>query len=310
MRKQVEYRNAMVSYIDILGFKNLVAQRTATEIYEIYQEFYTQLKEENLTGQEEVSGIHYDLDVHFFSDSVVRIKYLCPESDTAFNAETEELVSLGKMQNNLLKKGVMIRGGVSEGMIFSDTSSNILFGPALIDAYLLESTEAVYPRLVISDAVAGGYHADMFNHPMWIRKDYLSNRWPSYIDTITERLVKKQLWWINYFWGPFMSLFPLLSNALEEGCNVRYNTDKMEELISSELSVLIDLNKIIEENRFPTESVRAKYIWCQSHMFETIKDIFEWVEGFNQSENVKQTTLNLLEEQAKLYKSDYTYNLF
>jgi len=48
---------------------------------------------------------------------------------------------------DLLRQGVLTRGGITKGLLYH--SSNIAFGPALIEAYRLESEVAVYPRVVL-----------------------------------------------------------------------------------------------------------------------------------------------------------------
>jgi hypothetical protein len=50
-------------------------------------------------------------------------------------------------QIRLLSKGVFVRGGVTLGFTYHNQA--FTFGPGIIDAYLIESKRAVYPRIVV-----------------------------------------------------------------------------------------------------------------------------------------------------------------
>jgi hypothetical protein len=48
----------------------------------------------------------------------------------------------------LLPSGLLVRGGISKGSLYHENS--ILFGPAFLEAYRLESTVANVPRIILS----------------------------------------------------------------------------------------------------------------------------------------------------------------
>lgn len=84
-------------------------------------------------------------DVSFFTDNIV-FGQIINSSD----GETEIGFVLFEMmlhQLLLVKEGFFIRGGISIGELFID--KNVVFGPALIDSYNLES-KAIYPRIVLA----------------------------------------------------------------------------------------------------------------------------------------------------------------
>lgn len=70
------------------------------------------------------------------------------------------LVRAGVMQLLAAYQGFLIRGGVTVGKVVHD--SRLVFGPGLIKAYELESTVAVYPRVVVDDAVASEFSKTPF----------------------------------------------------------------------------------------------------------------------------------------------------
>jgi hypothetical protein len=145
---QHEYRRALVSFIDILGFRNLVASATVDEILDVLRS-------------------KIELTLHWEGDTINRIKYKegkAPEddfygttisfSDLIVNVTPvrpiyplfpifQDLVTLGFRQMMLAMRGVFVRGGITLGDIYVDES--VIFGPALIQAYDLERLAAKWP---------------------------------------------------------------------------------------------------------------------------------------------------------------------
>ena len=72
----------------------------------------------------------------------------------------------------------MVRGGITIGNHFQN--ERLIFSPALIKAYKLESTQAIYPRILIDDSFMKEINKHFPNDPShsesefvldWIRKD-------------------------------------------------------------------------------------------------------------------------------------------
>jgi hypothetical protein len=83
----------------------------------------------------------------FFSDTLVLAAPI--ESSEAEAAAIDGLVIQATLlQLNLLASGFFVRGGLSVGHFH--IRDGLIFGPALADAYELESRHAVYPRIVLS----------------------------------------------------------------------------------------------------------------------------------------------------------------
>ena len=154
------YRKAIVTFIDIIGFKELVKKRTAAEIHEILSELATwSAGDTDEITNEGVASIPVGLvGAIAFSDNVVRV---CPiDSDEGgHGALFHELLSLVHVQATLARRGVFLRGGVTVDDIYM--SSGMVFGPGLVRAYELESLLAIYPRIVVDPAAI---HA-LFVHP-------------------------------------------------------------------------------------------------------------------------------------------------
>jgi hypothetical protein len=58
---------------------------------------------------------------------------------------------VGDIARRALKLGLLIRGGITIGKLYH--SNGVVFGEGMVDAYRLESSVAIYPRVVISPRV-------------------------------------------------------------------------------------------------------------------------------------------------------------
>lgn len=146
-----EYRKSIVTFIDILGFRELVNndQARVQEIGEILAEFGS-ISQGEVTDQDHPSGLCRAIR---FSDSVVRV---CPiDSHDKLGALHSELLSLVHIQGTLAAKGVFIRGGVTVGSVYC--TQDQIFGPGMIRAFDLETNYANYPRIVIDPIVFAEY---------------------------------------------------------------------------------------------------------------------------------------------------------
>ncbi|MBL7006122.1 MAG: hypothetical protein ISR78_03450 [Spirochaetia bacterium] len=83
-----------------------------------------------------------------FSDSIV-ISFKQGESKVEFRYLLKELLFL---HIELIRKQILIRGGVSYGPVIH--TDKILFGPAMIHAYRVESLAAVSPRIILPKSLA------------------------------------------------------------------------------------------------------------------------------------------------------------
>lgn len=83
-----------------------------------------------------------DIKVTTFSDSLI-ISYPADYKGGLFYI----ILDLIYLQFNFSQLGVIIRGGIAMGKLRHIREE--IFGPAMNDAYLLESTKANYPRIVI-----------------------------------------------------------------------------------------------------------------------------------------------------------------
>lgn len=149
----IKYEPAIVTFIDLLGFESLVNGRSAQEVHDLMK----------LVRQEATPDKTFDdsyeedrlAEVFFFSDSIVRVLRIESDTNEKFpdGVLRYELFHLIVLQVRLIQEGVLLRGGMTVGDIFINKDENQVFGPAMIDAYKLESSLAIQPRIVLSPQV-------------------------------------------------------------------------------------------------------------------------------------------------------------
>lgn len=154
-----EYR--ILAFVDILGFKNMIQQSTcnfheqkrilnAMNIIHSYKE----LNDIGFGG----GGLKkYGVQVTTFSDSAI-ISYPISFDGGLFHV----LIDLIHLQIDLSNLGIFIRGGVSIGLVRHDEFN--AFGPAMNDAYMLESKEAKSPRIILTSQTLSSGVAASKNH--------------------------------------------------------------------------------------------------------------------------------------------------
>lgn len=142
------YQNRYVAFLDVLGFKNMVQQSEydgqMLNRINMALNYTSNVQRESCEGIMSMTDIGKQVSV--FSDSVV-ISYEMTKPGSAFYV----LMDLIFICNDLLSMGVPVRGGVTVGPLIHE--SNKCFGPAMVDAYKMESEQAIYPRILVNPKV-------------------------------------------------------------------------------------------------------------------------------------------------------------
>ena len=144
------YEPCIVSFIDVLGFRNLLETRHAHDIREVLlqlREFSAPL-EDRLKRPVKDARLLSRAFADSVSDAVVRVRvYDTHYYDGAF---FHELLDLLHMQVECIRRGILIRAGVTIGSAHVGVrGEGPVFGPAMVRAYEIEAREAVFPRIVV-----------------------------------------------------------------------------------------------------------------------------------------------------------------
>lgn len=160
----VRYAIGLVTYIDILGFKELIDTRTAGDISRIIRVVKEAVRPRRFKSR--IKEIPDDEFVSFSDLSVIAT----PLEKARHSAPALQLYSLlmhliHAQSTLIFDYGIIIRGAVTIGEVVR--SWRQLYGPAIVRAYELERHCAVHPRIIIDRAVfdvleglPGAWHND------------------------------------------------------------------------------------------------------------------------------------------------------
>jgi hypothetical protein len=148
-------QKAIVIHSDILGFKQIIERaetdkndETLNKLKGILEQSIGTLKMYDSLGKDIISSLKYKL----FSDNLYASFSYEEENASSFSgAFITAIVFARTYFENMLNNGVPVRGGISFGNDYSDET--LIFSMGLVKAYTLESRKAIYPRIVIDDAL-------------------------------------------------------------------------------------------------------------------------------------------------------------
>ncbi len=151
----MKYENRIVVFIDILGFRSLLSETMDSKnndneeaINNLISAYSSIIDIWNLSKKQEILDTKAlsSKKVSIFSDCLV-ISFEVNKPSAVFST----LLEIKWLIMRLISRKILCRGAISIGkMIHTD---NYLFGPALVEAYTLESKAAVYPRIILDNTV-------------------------------------------------------------------------------------------------------------------------------------------------------------
>jgi hypothetical protein len=221
------YEERTVAFIDILGFSNHV--RRTEEDQSFVERLYSALRivegqgrvwaaqviGETGTSQEDAAAA-MDFRMQVFSDSLV----LSQRGRVAVPL----IIRVSQLTMALLELDVLVRGGIAQGLMYHDDV--VAFGPAVIEAYKLESKCAKFPRVIVSEDVlntargnivffnARGDRSDVYFSAELLRRDadrtchvdFLTTAWfspevviGSNVDDFRRRFDRALAWAVKQF---------------------------------------------------------------------------------------------------------------
>lgn len=243
------YRQAIITFVDILGFKDIIQKSTAEGVLKILKkiEYFSNLTESS-------DGEDFTPKIIQFSDSIIRIRPLDSKANREFpyGSLFHELNDLVIMQGELINHGICIRGGVTVGQIHFD--DNKVFGPGFVKAYEIESGFSNYPRIVVDPEIITRIKED--------HRLLSAHNEPEYeLGAIDEQLRKGSdgLYFVDY-----LGAFPRNMDEPEFSPDFFANNKK---IILSNIGSQTALS-----------SVASKYLWLATYHNEVMENTFERVE--------------------------------
>lgn len=178
MKNTIKYKNYFVIFIDMLGTQS---KEDINSIYGDYSIFHSMILDKDgkcITDGRDggiTSGKKIFMYTHSFSDCAYM---LYTYDDESLNSDNDKgmliensLCHFERIILPLLQHAIVFRGGVSYGEAFYEKQNNILFGPAINQAFQLEDKLAKNPRILVSSDVAILYNnyfqqcVEKFNNP-------------------------------------------------------------------------------------------------------------------------------------------------
>ena len=142
---KVNYESMLVSYVDILGFGELIKTKTAGEISRILRIFNETTAPPTFKNRERIPGLPAQDQVSF-SDLIMTCTPL--KSGGTRGIVFNQFLRLVHAQSILLiDEGILIRGGIAIGD--ATKSYRKYFGPAVIRAYEWEQFQPGHPRIMV-----------------------------------------------------------------------------------------------------------------------------------------------------------------
>lgn len=159
------YEPCIVSFIDVLGFRDLLVTRHADDIRDLLLQLREFTMPDHGTSIRRVKDarLHSRAFAESVSDAIVRVRVFNTQyGDGAF---FQELLDLLHVQVQCIQNGVVIRAGLAIGDAYVGLrGEGPVFGPAMVRAFEIESNEAIYPRIVIDDAAYHRFLSDAQLH--------------------------------------------------------------------------------------------------------------------------------------------------
>jgi hypothetical protein len=157
------YERCVVTFIDILGYRALLNEKHADDIVKIVRALRRFVRGDSddkapPTRMDEVRVITQSFS-ESVSDAVVRVRTI--ETQRRYSAFFIELYDLMFATIACVNQGILIRGGMTIGPVHVGLDGRgPIFGKAMVRAYEIESSEAIYPRIMIDEDALNAYAED------------------------------------------------------------------------------------------------------------------------------------------------------
>ncbi|MDN5130158.1 hypothetical protein [Aliarcobacter butzleri] len=278
-------------FLDILGYSTKIkniSKEESQEIFELLNNIESLIIQYFNQASNSETYKEYTLHYTFFSDCIIlsfvpKDNIVIDENEIIFfNQTTLEFIFtwiINVQFITLLKTGFLLRGGIScKDIYWSDKK---VVGPALIEAYHLESKVASWARIILSEELST--NLNLINHINYISKD--SNRVYS-PHTLLLKDNSENHYYYNYIGRMLarLNINNLLPKNMEEIFikNLDENVPIWKQMISKEIYMEVlnitndfieEHNNIIIENIEQVDSkIREKYIKLKQYHNKALED--------------------------------------
>jgi len=269
------YKESIITYMDIIGFKELLKKESAEAIEYILRSF------QDASSPDKWETEYKEKTVTTFSDHIVmslpiesKLNHISP-----YGVLWDAIWFAAWLQGYMIQKNTIFRGGITCGDICHTDS--VVFGQGLVEAYKLESSVARFPRVIISPKLLLRLEKDKklraFQHSTEVEKQYVRD----YI-----KQAEDGSWFIDYATAFFNELDgtndgPMLflanhKKVAEETAQKAADKDLLHRSASAWL--LNYHNSVVEripKERFKDDSLKKSSLIIGKSIFKKIK----WYSG-------------------------------
>ena len=143
MNTDIKNTLSVIAFLDILGAKKIInqdADESLNLVYKSYTEAIAQYKKR--------TNPHFPIPkINIFSDNISISFCIDEDFENILECIFSVIMFCSVLTAQFWSNGLLIRGGITVGYCFSDDL--MVWGKALVRAYEIESTIAIYPRIVI-----------------------------------------------------------------------------------------------------------------------------------------------------------------
>jgi hypothetical protein len=143
IKRYLRYQRHVVTYIDIMGFRQLVVKESPNIISRAIRQV------QQITAPTTQTTKHFGENYVNFSDLIVHTTSLDRRTQNGLEDILREIKHIALVQAVLIEKWLLLRGAITVGEM--ERSYGVLFGPGLISAYELERDHAQFPRIIVDD---------------------------------------------------------------------------------------------------------------------------------------------------------------
>lgn len=146
--ENAEYVECYIAFLDMLGFKILINQSSCDEIAKIFKEYLDKIPLQGmyLGGKKIINESTTEaLKMKVMSDSICL--YIEVNQPNALLCMIAVCIMLQYQLFNSTNP-IFLRGAIVRGDLYAE--NDVIFGPGLTQAYLLEENNAKYPRIILT----------------------------------------------------------------------------------------------------------------------------------------------------------------
>lgn len=259
-----EYKEMVVIFVDLLGTKNNTKFEDKLFIHQIFH------GEAKMSETRNLDHVIYDRKVFSFSDCAYFF-YHYKDGIEDSRKNNMKLIQTAMFNTSLsllriLNAGYLVRGGISFGLAYFDELG--FFGPAVEEAYKLESEDAQYPMILLNQKLGKEFYE-------WDTSQIDMN-FVNEIMTSVPLLIEKEKDTGKYFLNIFYQVEAF-------GSTLQLETEKVDiEIIKQNLNTTISKDKLLYK-----ENVRvcSKLEWMEKYLELKHSQLRDGVVGFGEIYN-------------------------